>query len=393
MFNEIIDRKNTNALSVEGFKDSLFPGKSLESNKDYIRMWVADMDFGVDENILNAIRNRLDKKILGYTKLFDNRLYLALKKWSNEKYSWDFTQQNLFLADGVVPSISALVKIILKDDEKALIFTPSYSPFKRIVRQNNKGLVTLPLKRDENNFYSIDFLEFEETLRLDSKIKLCIFCSPHNPTGRLWNEEELLKVGSICKEYGLYLISDEIHCDLLRSNEKHIPLARLFNNDGFIITAQSVSKTFNLAGLMFSHNIIFDEKIIKEYVKIYNNSCSPLSLEASIAAFESGGPWLDELKKYLDSNFLYLKNFLDKNFPKTNFSIPKSTYLAWINISPYLKNIENVGLIFAKNALLLEDESRFVNNAEGFVRLNIAQPLSQLKNGLEVLKHTLESKY
>ena len=234
--------------------------------------------------------------------------------------------------------------------------------------------------------YTMDFEDFEAKAS-DPKASLCIFCNPHNPSGRVWTEDELKRFGDICFENNLWVISDEIHCDLLRTGKKHIPLAKLFPETDRIITAMAPSKTFNMAGLMLSNIIIPSEELRKVWKERHYPFENPVSVAATQAAYEHGLDWLNELKLYLDGNFEFTKKFLDENLPKTKFKISEATYLAWVNIDAYLPNEESLPLFFANNAgVLLEGGDMFVGNSDGYIRLNLACPRSVLEEGLKRIK-------
>jgi cysteine-S-conjugate beta-lyase len=268
--------------------------------------------------------------------------------------------------------------------------TPSYAYFKYAAEHNNLEMVSSFLK-EEKGLYTMDFNDIEEKAK-DDKMTVCIFCNPHNPTGRVWTAEELKRFGDICLENNMWVISDEIHCDLLRSNQTHTPLAKLFPDSDRIITCMAPSKTFNLAGLKFSYIIIPNEKLRNIWKSRHYGMENPLSIEASRAAYESGHDWLIQLKEYLDNNFNYTKEYLSKNLPKADFRIAEATYLAWVKIEDYLLKEENYPLFFANNAgVLLEGGNMFLSNSDGYIRLNLACPLSVLKEGLKRICDALKS--
>lgn len=398
-FDEIIERRGTNAMNTDGFreyifkatKDMVFPYK----DEEFIRMWVADMEFATPPEIIQAIKDRADKQIFGYTKVFDPNYYRAFSNWTKELYDWTFDQEHLVFSHGIVPALFNLVEYICKPDEKVLIVTPSYAYFKYAADFNNIELVTSDLVNHEG-YYTMDFEDLEAKAK-DEKVTLCIFCNPHNPSGRVWTHEELKRFGDICLENDVLIISDEIHCDLLRNGMTHTPLAKLFPETDRIITCMSASKTFNLAGLLFSNIIIPNDDIRAVWNERYIYSENPLSIAATQAAYEHGHDWLNQLKDYLDSNFEFTKHYLEEHLPEAVYRIPEATYLAWVDISAYLPNEENLPLFFANNAgVLLEGGNMFVSNSDGYIRLNLACPRSILEEGLkrisEVLQKTNDNK-
>ncbi len=228
----------------------------------------------------------------------------------------------------------------------------------------------------------MDYADIEAKAK-DPKVKLCIFCNPHNPSGRIWTEEELKRFGDICLENNVLIISDEIHCDLIRTGLRHTPLAKLYPESDQIITCMAPSKTFNMAGLMFSNVIIPNAEIMEIWKDRHYDFDNPLSITAAQAAYEQGGQWLAELKLYLDENFRFAKEYLGEHLPKAVFRIPEATYLGWVDIGAYVEQGEDLPLLFANEAaVLLEGGNMFVQNSDTYIRLNLACPRAMLAEGL-----------
>jgi cysteine-S-conjugate beta-lyase len=390
-FDEIIDRKGTNALNTDGFKDYIFKSSDMVfpyADDEFIRMWVADMEFATPPEVIQAVKDRLDKRIFGYTKIFDPNYYLTVTNWTQRQYNWTFEKEHLVTSPGIIPALYELVEYICKPDEKVLIVTPSYAYFKLAADYNHIELVCSNLV-NQQGYYTIDWDDLEEKVK-DEKVSLCIFCNPHNPTGRVWTTEELERFGNVCLENDVWIISDEIHCDLLRSGQVHTPLAKLFPNTDRIITCMAASKTFNMAGMMFSNIIIPNKEIRATWQARHYSMENPLSIAATQAAYEHGDEWLKQLKDYLDNNFALVKQYLDQHLPKSVFRIPEATYLAWVDISAYLLEEKNLPLYFANNAgVLLEGGDMFVANSDGYIRLNVACPRSILEEGLKRIAEAL----
>ena len=384
-FNKIINRAGTNAMSLTGYRGYLFDkdidlsGQYEES--DFIPMWVADMEFAIAPEIIDAMKKRLDHPLLGYSIVTDLAYPLSFLAWCADKYGWKPDIAYLVYAKGVIPALYSLIGYICKPDEKVLIVTPSYAFFKHGVDANGIELVCSHLVEDQGR-YVMDMDDIREKIA-DDKCVLAIFCNPHNPTGRVWSKRELQKLGDVCMENNVTIISDEIHCDLLRIDKSFTPMASLFPDSDQIITCMAPSKTFNLAGNMFANIIIPNDALRTTYTENYLPIENPLSIVAAQAAYTHGHEWLVELREYLDDNFRYLKSQLDKHLPHTNFVIAESTYLAWINVSHYFPKSENLTLFFARNAgVLLEGGDMFVANAEGYIRLNLACPKVRLEKGV-----------
>ena len=394
-FDEIIDRKNTNALNTDGFKSYIFGNENIElpyKDEDFIRMWVADMEFATPDVIIDAMKERLDKRIFGYTKVFGDDYYKAFVNWCKTRYDWSFEQKELVTANGVIPALYELVEYITKPDEKVLFFTPSYAYFKYAADFNNRESVSCDLINTNGN-YTIDFEDFEQKVA-DEKTTLIIFCNPHNPTGRIWTKEELEKVSQIIEKHNIWVISDEIHCDLLRQNQKHIPFGKIMPMYSKLVTAMAPSKTFNIAGMMISNIIIRDEALRQKWADRHYNSDNPLSITAAQAAYEKGEPWLKELTIYLDDNFKLVENYLQEHLPKALFKISEATYLAWVDVSAYFTEKTDLPLFFAHNAgVLLEAETMFLQNSKGYIRLNLACPKTILLEGLKRICNSLNNQY
>ncbi|HWQ09171.1 MAG TPA: aminotransferase class I/II-fold pyridoxal phosphate-dependent enzyme, partial [Holophaga sp.] len=263
-----------------------------------------------------------------------------------------------------------------------------YAYFKHAADHNHLELVTSDLLEADGH-YTMDFDDLARKAR-DPKVTLCIFCNPHNPTGRVWSRDELTRFGGICLENGLRIISDEIHCDLLRNGLTHTPLAKLFPASDRIITCMAPSKTFNLAGFMFSNVIIPDDGLKAIWKARHYDMENPLSIAAAQAAYTHGDAWLRQLKDYLDANFEVTRAFLAERLPRSVFRISEATYLAWVDIKAYLPGEEDLPLFFANRAgVLLEGGDMFVANSEGHIRLNLACPRSILEEGLERMAKVL----
>lgn len=391
-FDEIIERRNTNAMNVEGFREYIFHAdlsmKFPYDDDDFVRMWVADMEFATPDVVLDGMRERISKKIFGYTKIFDPAYYEAFKTWTWKRYGWHCAKEDLFTSNGIIPALFELVEYITEPDEKIMIFTPSYAYFKHAIDYSNRTMVCCDLVEDDLN-YTIDFEDMEKKAA-DPKVRMLIFCSPHNPTGRVWTEDELKQIARICRKNDLYIISDEIHCDLTRKNQKHIPLAKLMPDYQKIITCMAPSKTFNLAGLMISNIVIPDEKAKAVWKERHFSFDNPVSVAAAQAAYEKGEDWLLQLQDYLDDNFTYLKDYLEEHLPKVRFRIAESTYLAWVDVGEYLPKGTDLPRFFAYEAgVLLEGGNMFVQNSDTFIRLNLAMPRAILRKGLERISEAL----
>lgn len=391
-FDEIIDRKHTNALNTDGFRGYIFhdfEGKKTFPFKDdeFVRMWVADMEFAMCPAIIQAIKDRADKRIIGYSQVFEPEFFQAYNSWCEKMYGWTYPKEEICFSLGIIPALYTLVDLLLGDYDYAIINTPAYGYFQHPIDERHKHAIYNKLKCDAQGNWTIDFDALEKDAS-NPFAKLLIWCNPQNPTGRVWTEEELRKVAAIVEKHNLWIISDEIHCDLLRQGVKHIPMAKIMPEYKKLITCTSVSKAFNMAGMMFAEIIIRDKGLRDLYIgttNAYAMNVNPLSIAAHQAAYEHGSEWLDQLKTYLDGNFQFVKDTLDRELPDITFQIPQATYLAWVNMNPYLGDVEDIPDFMANKAgVLLEGgDALFVDNAKGYIRLNLAMPRVIVDKGLQ----------
>ena len=361
-FDEIIDRRHTNALNTDGFRGYIFHAdadkKFPYKDEEFVRMWVADMEFGTAPEIIEALHERVDRRIFGYTALYDDRYYNAFSAWCKGHYDWSFPKEELCITPGIIPALYSLTEILCTADEKVLVNTPAYGYFA-------------------------------------PACKLVLWCNPQNPTGRMWTEDELSRAAEIIRKYDLWVVSDEIHCDLIRCGRRHVPMAKAMPDYPKLITCMAPTKTFNLAGLAFSNIIIRDEALRERFKRRdkLSGDVNPLSLTAATAAYERGGEWHEALKAYLDGNFAFVKEFLDSELPEAVMYIPEATYLAWVDLGKCLPESVNLPSFFANKAgVLLEGGNElFVGNAAGYIRLNLAMPRSIIRTGLERIVNAIHS--
>ena len=397
-FDTVIDRSNTNALNTDGFRRYIFHAdidKTFDvPDSDFIRMWVADMEFAVAPEIRQAMKDRIDRKIFGYTGLYSSDYYDALSGWCRTRYGWSFPREELVIAPGVVTALHQLIQDLVGEGEKVLTMTPAYGQFQVACRHNGVELLSSKLVRDDSGRFNVDWEDLEEKASGKETV-LLLLCNPHNPTGRVWSREELERIGQLAQKHDLWIISDEIHCDLLRRGGKHIPMGRILPDEPKLITCMSASKTFNLAGLQMSNIIIRDKKERERFVRrlLSANAINPISLAAHQAAYEQGGEWLNALQEYLDGNFDLLTEFLDRQLPEAVYAPSEATYLAWVDLSAYFPEGSDLPDFFANRAgVILEGGSgMFVDNADGCVRLNLAMPRAMVQEGLERIARAVHS--
>lgn len=377
-FDEIIDRSGTSATKMESLPKGC--------PDDALPLWVADMDFACAEPILKALHERIDKKIFGYTMYDTDECLGAVLNWYKKRYGWEEQKENLFFCGGIVSAYAVLLNLLTKEGEGVVIQRPIYYPFTIKANSNGRQIVDSPLIYADGN-YTIDFDDLDKKMA-EPNNKVLVFCSPHNPAGRVWTEEEIRKVVDICKKYDKWIICDEIHCDLLRCGMTFHPILKVAPDYADrIAVCTAPSKTFNLAGMKTSNIVIHNKELQaawKELIggKLSMNGAGTLGLTAMIAAYNEGEEWLEQLKEYLDGNFAYIDAFLKEHLPKAHMVPSEGTYLAWIDFNGYVNgDAEKLEEIMQKKAKVALDEGYIFGDAgRGFERINIATPRSVVED-------------
>ena len=378
-FDEIIDRKNTSAIKLEGLKE--FWGRT-----DLLPLWVADMDFATAPFVTEAIRKRCDNPVLGYTTKPDS-YYQAIMSWVKNRYGLEVEKEMINFVPGIVPGIGMALNAFTEKGDKVLIQPPVYGPFSWLNTRNERTLITNPLKWVDG-MYRMDMEAFREQIK---GCKVFILCNPHNPGGVVWTEEELQEVAEICYEEGVLVFSDEIHADLTLPPCKHRPFAMVsekarMNN----VTFMSPSKAFNMPGLTASHALIFNSKLRRKFRK-YVEACEldmghVFAFLAVEAAYSHGTEWLDQCFAYIQGNIDYVDAFTKQHTPKIKVIRPQASYLVWLDCRDMGLSQEALNDFFVDKAhLALNDGISFGKEGEGFMRLNVASPRSVLEQAMNQL--------
>lgn len=379
-FDTVINRWHTDSEKYDGLKK--FAPTAPDNS---IPLWIADMDFKTAPEIIAAMHRRVDEGIFGYTDIYDASYYQAVCHWMEKRHHWHITPDEIVVDSGVVPALSHALSLVALPGDGVIIHTPAYKPFFNSIR--NTGMVPVYSRLCcSHGRFTIDFDDLEQKAK-DENNKVLILCSPHNPTGRVWSKEELSHIMDICQKHDLFIICDEIHNDILRPGICHTPLASLYPDMKRLITCTAPSKTFNLAGNHLANIIIPDQGIRDRWNSLYHYLPNPISVAAATAAYEEGGPWLNELNQYLAENFRRMETYLKANLPAIGFQIPEATYLAWINIENLGADHGEVENRFIENGLIIEGGDQFVENGAGFIRLNAAVPHSIIDTLLNKINH------
>lgn len=380
-FDQIIDRSCTSSVKY-GRRKEVF------GTEDILPMWVADMDFKSPPAVIEAAENLCKTGVFGYA--FRPLAAIdAFIKWVDKNYNWVVKKEWISATPGIVAALPIAVRVYTSPGDKVLIQTPVYPPFHTAIRDNERTVVSSPLRLEGDNWL-IDWNDFEEKLKSD--VKLFILCSSHNPIGKIWSFEELEKMGNLCLKYGVTIFSDEIHADLALYGNKHIPIANVSEEISKItVTAMAPSKTFNIAGMLNSVIISSSENLMAKFNKeiwaLHLDLGNIFAHNTMEVAYKSGEEWLKELKCYLEKNINYVDTFLKRHLPFIKMVKPQSSFLLWLDFRESGYTHEQVGERLIKLSKLgLNDGAEFGTEGIGFRRMNIAAPLSIVKEGMERLK-------
>lgn len=380
-FDTIINRKNTNSIKYDFAVKRGKPENTLP-------LWVADMDFQAPKEVLDALIAKSQHGIFGYSDSGPG-YFPAIYSWYSKQFSWEPKEEWLIQTPGVVFAIACAIRSLTEPGDSVLIQQPVYYPFNDVIINNDRNLIVNSLKY-ENGAYSIDFEDFENKI-VEHNVKAFLLCSPHNPVGRVWTEEELRKLAAICLKHKVIIISDEIHSDFTWGNHKHTILASLSETiaDNCIVCT-APSKTFNLAGLQVSNIWIKNQKLRYAYrhelKKIGYNQINTMGLIACEAAYTFGKEWLSEVKEYIQGNIDYVRDFLQNKLPAIHLVEPEGTYLLWLDFSKFnLSESELEDRITNKAGLWLDGGTMFGKEGLNFQRINVACPRSIIKQALEQL--------
>jgi cystathionine beta-lyase len=385
-FDTVIDRHGTDSLKFDCAEKRGLPA-------DVLPLWVADMDFRTSSRILDALKDRTDHGIFGYTEAGES-YFEAVHDWMKERHGWDVREEWLTETPGVVFALANAVRAFTAEGDAVLIQQPVYYPFSEVIKDNGRKIVSSDLVKGSGGKYTIDLDDFEKKVT-ENDVRLFILCSPHNPVGRVWTREELEKVGDICINHGVTIVSDEIHEDFILKGT-FTPFASIkqeFLENSVICT--SPAKTFNLSGLQVSNIFIENEELRKKFRKeVWSAGYSQigtLGLTAGEAAYRYGGEWYEKMLSYISSNIDFMKKYIDEYLPEIKMTEPEGTYLVWLDCSGLGLGVEELDdFIIHKAKLWLDSGKIFGKPGEGFQRVNAACPRATLKEGLDRLRKAVE---
>ena len=388
-FDTVTERRGTDSLKWDVAENEL-------------PMWVADMDFKAAPEVIQAMEKRLQHGIFGYS-VIPGEWYRAYQEWWEKRHHFPIEKNWLVFCTGVVPALSSCVRKLTTPGENVLVQTPVYNIFFNSIRNNGRNILESPLllkKKDggESGFsyyYEMDFDDLEKKLS-HPQTTLMFLCNPQNPSGKIWEPDTLARVGELCARYHVTVVSDEIHCDLTEPGTEYTPFASVSDTcKNISITCISASKAFNLAGLQSAAVVIPNKNLRHKVWRALNTDevAEPnvFAAVSTVAAFEEGGSWLDELREYIAENRKIVRDFLEKNVPDLKLIEGSATYLLWIDARELFEKAvfdgkRPAGIIREETGLYLSDGEEYGAVGKGFLRMNIACPKSVLYDGLERLK-------
>ncbi|GKV65132.1 MULTISPECIES: MalY/PatB family protein [unclassified Sporosarcina] len=376
--NKVYQRRNTDSVKWDhmDFMDE-------RTSETTLPLWLSDMEFKVADEIVDAMKNRVEHGFFGQS-MPGNEYLDAICGWYQRRFNWTIDKNSIFYSPGILPAIGFAIAALTKPGDGVIIQPPVFYPFSEIIKGQGRTIVNNTLI-NENGDYKIDFADLQEKAS-DPNNKILLLCSPQNPIGRVWTKSELEQIASICEETNTYIFADEIHCDLIRKNVQHFPIQTITDYKN-IIVAVSPSKTFNTAGLPIASIIIDDNELRKIWLsetkgKYYIRFAPPLDMVMSKAAYTQCEYWLEQVLEYIEDNYDFMEKYLTEHLPKTGFKKPEGTYLAWVNFGAYVDHEELLETLISKYDLLIESGVIFGGPGFGYFRLSIACPRSQLEEGL-----------
>lgn len=380
-----VDRRGTNSVKWDGMT-KMFGEEGLHA------MWVADMDFQVPQCVKEALAKYVEEGVFGYYAV-PSSYYEAFINWEEKHHGLKVEKEWIRFSPGVVSAFHWLVQMSTNEGDAVIINTPVYYPFSHAVNNNNRKLVTSDLI-NTNGVYTIDFEDFENKI-VENNVKAFILCSPHNPAGRVWTEEELRTLFDICRKHGVFVISDEIHQDLVIGDKKQIPSYLVGDYADMMVAITAPSKTFNLAGGQNSIIMIPDETLRAKwdaFVKtIRVESGNPFGYIAAEAAYAGGEEWMESILVQLKENYNYVVETFAKELPEVVVSPLEGTYLAWIDLSAYVKAEDMKEFIQGKCKLAIDFGDWFGGDAYAqFIRMNLATSLENVKIGVDAIVNNLK---
>lgn len=385
-FDKITPRQGSGAIKTDNLQQSY--GRS-----DLVPMWIADMDFETPDFVIEALKERIEHPIFGYTVLPDG-YWECVSKWIHSHHQWKTQSEWFCFIPGIVKGIGMVINALLKEGDKIIIQPPVYHPFRIVSEKNGYEVVCNPLKQTTNGGYEMDFENLESVV--DDGCKLLILSNPHNPAGIIWDKQTLIRLAEFCHSRGIIVISDEIHSDMALWDNKHTPFASVSKEAAECsITFGAPSKTFNIAGIVSSYAVVPNPELRERlfgWIEA-NELGSPhiFAPIATMAAFQKGEQWRKQMLKYVEGNIDYIIDFCKRHIPQIKPLRPQASFLVWLDCRGLgMEQEQLVDFFINKAHLALNDGSVFGREGEGFMRLNVGSPRSIIEQAMEQLKQAVE---
>lgn len=384
-FDKVIDRSGSDDLKHEVLAERY-------GRADLLPLWVADMDFETPAFITDALKKRLEHSLFGYT-IEPHDYWPTVQKWIKDHHQWDVKREWLSYIPGIVKGIGMVINVFCREDEKVIIQPPVYHPFRLTPIGNKREVVFNPLKETSNGSFEMDFENLEQIA--DDKCRVLILSNPHNPAGIVWSKETLTQLADFCYDHHIIVISDEIHCDMALWGLKHTPFATASEKAAQCsITFGAPSKTFNIAGIVSSWAVVPNDEIREKFYGWLAanelNEAPIFSPIATVAAFQHGEPWRQEMLRYIEGNILFVENFCKEHLPSIKPLRPEASFLVWLDCRALgLGHKALVDLFVNKARLALNDGEMFGPGGEGHMRMNVAAPRSVIEQALKQLKEAI----
>lgn len=374
-FDEYVERRGTYSMKWDAGEMIQRMGLTKHFDENTIPIFTADMDFPCPQPVIDALHKVVDQRIFGYTSQnalpdYNN----AIIRWFRDRHQWEIDPEWISYVDGTVTGVNIAIRAFSEPGDGILITRPIYGPFTSAIVSNGRRVVNSQLL-EKDGYYTMDFADIEAKAK-DPSVKVFILCSPHNPSGRVWTKEELQTLADICQRNDVVLVSDEVHCDLIRRGNKHYPIAAVADNQN-IVMLTALNKTFNTAGLKCSNAIIANPDLRAKYKKaLGHKSASPFTIAALIAAYTQGDEWLEQIIDYIDGNIDWAIDFLHTHMPKVKCRRPEGTYVLWMDFRDYGLTPEEIHeKIYDKANVLLEGGKMFdPDQGAGYERVCLSSP-------------------
>lgn len=389
-FDEIVNRRGTYSVKWDGGQLIKMMGLTERYDEETIPLFTADMDLPIPQPVIDALHKTVEHRIFGYS-IFPDEYFEAVQHWFKKRHDWEFDKEEIIYSPGTVHALNIAVRAFTNPGDGVIIQRPVYPPFTSAIEANGREVMNNALVVNSEGYYSIDFADFEAKAK-EETTKMFILCNPHNPTGRVFNQEELRKLSEICAKHDVLIVADEIHGDLVRRDQTFLPIAKVADSTDHIVTFTAINKTFNVAGLHCTNVIIKNPELRKIFSGVMGfHLPSPFTVSALIAAYKEGEDWLEQLKDYIDGTMEWAIEFLSERMPKVKVRIPEGTYIMWMDFSGYGLTPEEVhDRIYNKANVLLEDGKMFGEEGLQYQRICIPSPRPLIKEAFERIAREFE---